>query len=125
MSYDIDVYTITNHHSSNYTSNISKMYYLAFDRVIRSLKPLFEKSWVWYSISGGDIDFKKAINSKEREVIIPTLQFMITDMKAYPEIYRPLNPENEWGNYEGAIQFLEGALKALLENENSIARISW
>lgn len=30
MSYDIDVYTITNHHSSNYTSNISKMYYLAF-----------------------------------------------------------------------------------------------
>ena len=121
MSYDIDVYTTTTitHHSANYTSNISKMYYLAYERIFENLKPLFEKAG--FSIN----DFKEAINSGERVISIPTLQFMITDMKAYPEIYRPLNPKNGWGNYEGAIQFLEEALDALLENENSTVSISW
>lgn len=122
MSYDIDVYTTITHHSANYTSNISKMYYLAYERIFENIKPLLEK--VGFSINSIN-DFKEAINSGERVISIPTLQFMITDMKAYPEIYRPLNPENGWGNYEGAIQFLEKALNALLENEDSTVRIAW
>ena len=119
MSYDIDVFTVEYHFSRNYTSNVSGMYYKAFERVYEDLSPILEKAW--YKIK----DFKEAFNSREREIIIPTLKFMIADMRAYPDIYKPLNPKNGWGNYEGAIEFLEEALKALLENKNSVMEISW
>ena len=119
MSYDLDVITVTCHHTKNYTSNVAPMFYLAFERTSEYLEPILKKAW--YPLD----DFKEALNCGEREIILPTLKFMITDMKAYPEIYKSLNPENGWGTYEGALEFLEEALKALEKNKKSIIRLSW
>lgn len=119
MSYDISVYTITTHYYKNYTSNVYPMYSLAFDRVKEGLQSVLDSAWTPIT------DFKEAINCKDRNITLPVLQSMILDMKAHPEIYKPLNPENGWGNYEGAVEFFEEALKSLTKNKNSIMEIDW
>ena len=119
MSYDIDVFTITNHHSANYTSNVCEMYTEAFETIRPSVEHLFSKSWNTIN------DFKDAFNSGERDIILPVLQCMINELKANPQKYEPMNPDNGWGNYKGAIKFLEDAYESLKKNNNAIMRIDY
>ncbi len=42
---------------------------------------------------------------------IPLLRAAIADMKAHPGRYKPLNPENGWGSYEGCLLFLRELLE--------------
>ena len=81
--------------SINYTYNVSSMYYRAFDdgSITTNVKGIrrLEK------LSGGEAK--------------PLLENAIKDMKEKPDIYKILNPENKWGNYEGALSILEQLLK--------------
>lgn len=116
MGYDLEVYTITTHHTDNYTSNVGKMYSHAFEQIKELAEPYLKKAW--YTCD----DFKDALNS-EREVSLPVIKLMLMELKAHAELYKTYNPENKWGNYEGAVQFLQKACDVLEQNENSQLKI--
>jgi hypothetical protein len=69
----------------NYTYNISPMYRLAF----RNNEGL------------------NTINKIQASNAYPILTSAISNMIAFPEDYKKLNPGNGWGNYEGALDFLQ------------------
>lgn len=68
----------------NYTYNVNSMYQKALN--INGLSDLHGKST------------KEVLNLLENGVI---------DMKYHAEEYKKFNPANGWGNYEGALEYLE------------------
>lgn len=114
MSYDLDVVIKRTLHSDNYTCNVWKMYYDAWDKVKDTLNfPCYENVEDW----------KDAIQL-EQYYSIPTLKAMIKQLKDNPEHYKQMNPDNGWGDYEGAIKFLENAYNALLISEDAYIELS-
>lgn len=97
MSYDLDLridtggeHPVTVHDVGNYTSNVSGMWTKALGF------PL------------ADLDGRLAADA------IPDLRRAAWAMANNPDTYRAMNPENGWGDYEGArdylVQLLEGCL---------------
>jgi hypothetical protein len=80
--------------SHNYTFNVSKMLYEAFEK------------------TGGDwgsfCNYKKP--KKKCKDAIRELENAIYELKHNYEYYSTMNPKNGWGNIEGAIAFLEKIL---------------
>lgn len=102
MSYDINVRRYCpDILDINYTFNVSPMFRLAL---------------------GGD--GIKQLNNLGREECIELLESGIKHMEQNPEIYKKLNPENGWGNYEGALNVLSQILDALQSDEESYVYIS-
>lgn len=95
MSYDVTFhYPGTTYPADvwrNYTSNVSGM---------------------WTKALGGTISLGELIDQKgERNAdLIPHLAAAIARMTANPDEYRAMNPANGWGDYEGALAFLEWML---------------
>lgn len=86
MSYDIKLVDKNNNKTmdiGNYTYNVNPMYKKALGS---SLSDLHGKST------------KEVLNLLENGVI---------DMKYHKEDYKKLNPVNGYGNYKGALEFLE------------------
>lgn len=77
----------------NYTYNVSPMFYEALP---------------------GD-DGMHGINGLSVSDALPRLDAGIASMKADPEKYRAMNPENGWGDYEGALECLEQLADACRE----------
>lgn len=115
MSYDIDVVITRTIHSDNYTSNISKMYYIAWDKAKTHLD--IPDYYV-------DDDWKIAIQQEQPYGNV-CLKALIDQLKSNPEYYKGMNPENGWGSYEGAIKFLEDAYNALMSCSEARLIISW
>jgi hypothetical protein len=115
MGYDFDVIVTKTIHSDNYTYNVSEMYYHAWDQIKHTLDiPDYElRSGSW----------KEAIQL-ENKYAVRALLAMIRQLECYPEIYRPMEPENGWGTYEGAIKFLKDTFHVMLKNTNSRLVIS-
>ena len=78
--------------STNYTSNCSRMWDEAGC-------PLHE--WA----------YDKA-NGRTAETLIEPLRLAIKTMEDDPERFRAMNPENGWGDYEGALEWLRKILAA-------------
>lgn len=101
MSYDI---TVRKYCPSildiNYTFNVSPMFRLAL---------------------GGD--GIKQLNDLSRNECIELLQDGIKHMEQNPQIYKKLNPENGWGDYEGALDVLVKILEALQHSEDTYVNI--
>ena len=71
----------------NYTSNVSRM---------------------WSDAIGIDYSLADLIRDNPRPSdLLPYLERGVEAMKADPEKYRAWNPENGWGDYEGALAYLE------------------
>jgi hypothetical protein len=51
-----------------------------------------------------------ALNNSIASTVIFQLDNAVEVMRANPKIYKKLNPTNKWGNYEGAIEYLEKLL---------------
>lgn len=81
--------------SISYTYNVSAMYYRAFD------------NGNTLTSSAG---IRKLMNLSGREAK-PLLEQAVKNMKDSPEIYKILNPENGWGDYEGALSILKKLLE--------------
>lgn len=101
MSYDISV----NRYCPaildiNYTFNVSPMFRLALG-----------KSGI------------KQLNDLSRKECIELLESGIEHMEQNQETYKKLNPENGWGNYEGALDVLVKILEALQSDEDSYVYI--
>lgn len=125
MSYSIDVCIKRVIHSDDYTCNVSEMYYEAWNRI---QDKLLERGIPQYILTEANNDgkWKHLIqcNFPSNEYACICLDEMICELKSNPDKYKKLNPENGWGNYEGAIQFLHDAYKALLISEDAYIEFS-
>ena len=54
---------------------------------------------------------------------IPDLRRAIAAMQDDPAEFKKLNPENGWGNYEGALAFLQAFLADCLEHPKATVNI--
>lgn len=84
----------------NYTWNVSKMYVEA----------------IGHSLSY--FDGKKAFES------VDLLAKGFCEMRDHPDKYKAMNPENGWGNYEGALKYLKSLLNACVENPDATINVS-
>ena len=50
------------------------------------------------------------LDGKKATEIIPILREGIKNMQDCPAIYKAMNPDNGWGNYEGALEYLQTIL---------------
>lgn len=55
---------------------------------------------------------------------IPILRNGIAYMEDNPLIFQRMNPENGWGDYEGALEYLRKILKACVSNPKCTIRVS-
>jgi hypothetical protein len=56
--------------------------------------------------------------------LVPYLKAGLSRLKAQPEYFKTLNPENGWGTYENLVEFVEKYLKACEENPNAEVWVS-
>jgi len=83
--------------SANYTGNVC---------------PMWTKAGVYEALYDSD--------GVEASAIIPILDEGIQHMLAHPVEYRKLNPPNGWGNYEGALKFLQNLVSACYEHPKTL-----
>lgn len=103
-------------HSESYTSNVHKIYELAFEKVKeRELVPEY--------VINHCRDWKWALN-EDRFYSLPTLKAMLQVLKEDPKAYSHLNPQNGWGSVEGAIDFLNRLYNAMLVSDDTLLVLS-
>ncbi len=60
---------------------------------------------MWAKALGGSLG-DLIVNQSAAESLEPFIRAGITDMAAKPAMYQVMNPENQWGDYDGALGFL-------------------
>lgn len=84
----------------NYTYNVAPMYYDVFGNLgLRLLDGLLAKN------------------------AIPILKIAINELESNPSKYRAMEPENEWGNYEGAVRYLKVILRGCMKHPKATIHI--
>ena len=73
------------------------------DNITSNLNPMWRQAGVYDALH---------LDGKIAQEILPVLRQGLADMQAKPEVYKALNPENGWGDYEGAIDFLQNLIAA-------------
>jgi len=86
----------------NYTYNVNSMYHKAIG---------------WEGLN-------QNLNNRQCADVINDLQKGIKNMENYPGEYIKLNPENNWGNYEGALEYLKKILAACKKTPEGIVRVN-
>lgn len=114
MSYTIRLYKQV--YRGNYTCNVSKMFYKAYENVLDKIASYLKtsKENIWFS------SWKEAIQHESYGKQI--LSYMVEELKSKPEYYSQFNHE-EWGNYDGAVKFLEDVLNAY--TDDYMLEIEW
>jgi hypothetical protein len=103
MSYDVSFFVTERVGDElNYTYNCATMFYLALegDGGLRGLD----------GVTGADAAI--------------SLSRAVKKMKDWPDAFRALNPPNGWGDYDGALQFLERLLQNCLSHPTAKIRIT-
>lgn len=85
-----------------YTSNVAPMFYDCID----------DKNGI------------RSLNMKTGAECIPILRKAIDKMVMEPLKYERMNPDNAWGDYDGALKLLQRLLKWCIEAPNAIMRVS-
>jgi hypothetical protein len=75
--------------------------------ITHNMSKMWNKAGVW--------DALYESHGKQAKDIIATLENGVADMAMKKGEYLPLNPENGWGSYEGALDFLSDYLAACKE----------
>lgn len=102
MSHDISI-TCDKCGSTTFDNNITG-----------NLTPMLREAGIYL----GDEQWK----GKPGIVMLPTLQRAIDRMLQDPDIYTALNPENGWGDYDGALKTLIKLRDAIARNPDAIYR---
>lgn len=92
---------------NNITSNVSPMFAMAL-----SATGIPNTGITW-------------LNGKRGQEAGPYLARMAAHMEAHPEVYRPMNPPNRWGSYEGALETVQRLASACRALPTYTLRISW
>ena len=117
MSYDIwlELEGMSNEEPGNITYNVDPMFALALGGApaegVQNARELL--------IDRKDGALKRFIGKRAGE-ILATLDDMVIAMEAHPDVYRALNPENGWGNYEGALNYIRRFRDACAESPSAI-----
>ena len=61
---------------------------------------------------------------KRAEEIAPVLERALNAMFSDPSKYKGMNPENGWGDYDGAVTFLREYFEACRRHPHAIIRVS-
>ena len=103
MSLDFSIEEIqpTSVFNDNYTHNVTPMWNLA-----GVYEALYES------------EDKKTLE------IVQTLKNGLTNMLLHPDDFKKLNPENGWGDYDTAVNFLRDVIHACEKHPNGTIRIS-
>ena len=92
----------------NYTWNVGVMFLFAFDAawLMESHETL---SYEYFPVES---KYKSLydLNGLTGEVVSPILRRMILHMETREGLYKRLNPQNGWGNYCGAVEYLRDIL---------------
>ena len=83
----------------NYTYNVAPMYQKAMGKTIS--------------------DF----NNMKCKDAISILEKGVKEMEENPDVYKKMNPENGWGDYEGSLDYLKNFLKECRQNPECIIEI--
>ena len=84
----------------NYTSNVSGM---------------------WFKALGESLSHFDGRNAGES---VPQLDKAIQIMRDLPDVYRAMNPDNDWGRYEGALGYLEKLRAGCAQHPKTTIRVS-
>jgi hypothetical protein len=71
-----------------------------------------------------ETDGIRALHKKSAEDVRQYLQSAIEDMQSRKDYYQRFNPENNWGSYETAIQFLKDLEKMAAKHPKSIIDVN-
>ena len=61
--------------------------------------------------------------SKKAGEIIVVLQRALADMEARPAVYEAMNPENGWGSYDGALDYLRDVLAHCILRPDALIKV--
>jgi hypothetical protein len=86
----------------NYTYNVAPMYFEVFPE---------EKG------------FRDSLDGVLASDAIPILEQAITALEADPAHFKAMEPENKWGNYEGAVEYLKTILAGCQEHPKATIHI--
>jgi hypothetical protein len=78
---------------------------------------------IWTKALGGE--GLRDLEGMTGEKAQPFLVKAICHMAAHPEVYKPMEPENGWGNYHGAMNFLTRILQICQENPKAKVGMSY
>ncbi len=112
MSYDVCLVRILDGREyvvgevGNYTSNVHVMWHKALE----------------HAGQGGGLD---ALDGKVADAdLVVALTDAVRHMRKVPDEFRPLGPSNGWGDYEGALAYLDHLLLACRLHPLAIVRVS-
>lgn len=81
-----------------------------------NVTPMWKKAGVYNALYNSD--------GLHADDILDKLSRGVQDMESKPDEYKLFNPENEWGDYEGALEFLSEFYEACQEHPKSIIGVS-
>lgn len=115
MSYDIYLRaeSCQDNRPGNYTYNVDAMFALALgdpESRVRRVTDIF--------LHRGDPVLSRFLHMRAGDCI-EALSEAVTDMRENPAQYIKLNPPNGWGNYEGALEYLQHFLDACNDSPNA------
>lgn len=76
-----------------------------------------------WSLASPETDGLREIDGKRCSEFAHRLKAGVDDMRAHPEKYLPLNPENGWGDYEAALEYLSNIADAAYAHPMAIAGV--
>jgi hypothetical protein len=112
MSLDVDLMVIqrTSVYSGNITHNLNIM---AAKVELSNGATLYQILW-----RPDECGYTKAIH------ILSLLHEGMVELMCFPEKYKPFNPDNGWGSYDGLVNFVREYHNACLDNPEAELRVS-
>ena len=95
MSYDVSLVINTGHQNAE-VCDVGNMTY--------NVSPMFQEA-----LGGDGLMGMQGHKAKDS---IPLLQQAVKDMRDHPDKYKAMNPSNGWGDYHGALAYLEKLLES-------------
>ena len=115
MSLDVDLMVTqpVSVYSGNITHNLGKMAAEVKIPYMAGTVTLYNVLW-----RPEELQFTKATE------ILSLLHDGLVELICFPEKYKPFNPENGWGDYDGLVNFVRDYYNACLDNPQAELRVS-
>lgn len=117
----------------NYTSNVSGMWLLALglperpcyqeDGSPRMGSRLNRDTGTWEPVHVHDHGLR-VLHGAPCSEAAGVLARAVERMRADPDLYRPMEPSNGWGDYEGALAYLDGIAQACATHPKATVYVS-
>jgi hypothetical protein len=72
----------------------------------------------------GGVPALSHMDGKRAGDFVDVLRMAVIHMREHPEQYKPMEPKNGWGSYDGALEYLERLLHACADNPDLMVSFS-